>query len=82
MTREFDDHFRGHAKLELYYEDIFERKEVQFRRIQEFLDLSKTPALASPLKKQNQRNQHEMIANYDELADHFAETKWASFFTG
>lgn len=71
--------FAGHETLDIDYEDFVADRDRHAMRLQEFLDLEPSP-LGAPLVKQELRPLVEAITNYEELARHFADTRWAVHF--
>jgi len=71
--------FKEHPLLTLYYEDLAESPEKIFQNITEFLGLDyQTPKTF--FQKQNPEKTSDLLGNYIDLKDHFAETPWSSFF--
>ena len=74
-----DTQFAGHAKIELFYEDLAQDNDREMRRVQTFLDVDYQPVTPT-IYKQTQQTLAQAIANYDELKDRFAGSPWAGFF--
>lgn len=75
----FDETFRDHPLLEVFYEDLADDKDRECGRILEFLGVRSKP-LNSDLKRQNSGGLSKLIDNYWELKAHFSETSWARYF--
>lgn len=75
----FDDLFRQHRKLTVFYEHMVDHREDAFRQVQSFLGVEPGP-LAVTLRKQNPEPLGELLENYDELYEAFKDTPQASFF--
>ncbi|MHA7842311.1 MAG: hypothetical protein ACX93I_03260 [Winogradskyella sp.] len=71
--------FKNHDYLEVYYEDIVDNREFELDRIFRFLDVEKMEVTANN-KKQNPESFDELINNYTELKNKFANTKWEYLF--
>lgn len=76
---QFDRNFAGHPLLKIYYEDLCVDYHPNLRKVQKFLRVQPqkiwTDMEGKPIRKLS-----EAIANYSELNDYFADTKWADFF--
>jgi LPS sulfotransferase NodH len=73
--------FRNHHVLHLMYEhDLCESFEVSLRRVQEFLGVSNFP-ITPRTQKQSDSELSEQIENFAELADYFADSPYANYFT-
>ncbi len=79
MWREYDDFFRDHPRMDLFYEDLMADHEREGRRVQEFLGVS-LRRLRPNTYKQARLPLPEAIVNYAELKNHFKGTEWAVFF--
>jgi hypothetical protein len=77
--KSFDDAFRDHEILEVYYEDLVAERQAECNRILDFLGVSRRP-LTTRMTKQRKSTLSEVIENYDDLKRHFADTEWAGFF--
>ncbi len=75
----FDNFFRGHPSLALFYEDVIERPDEEFSRAQAFLDAEPAP-LTVTSRRQNPEPLRDLLENYDELRDAFRDTPHAAFF--
>jgi len=75
----FDDHFAGHARFDLRYEQLVEDFAGTSSRLLDFLQVERQPLAYSqqPLNTTPLRNQ---IGNYDELAETFRDTPVAAYF--
>ncbi|MCP4399601.1 MAG: sulfotransferase [bacterium] len=78
--RETERLFYEHDKINVYYEDLLDNKDVQLARIQDFFRLPQQ-SLRSGLKKQNLQTLSQNIINYEELKRKFAGSKYSHFFT-
>jgi LPS sulfotransferase NodH len=77
--REGEHRFRAHPLLPVTYEDLRADPGGTFRRVTDFLGVP--PAEPhTDLVRQNPESVRELVANYDELAEAFRGTEWASFF--
>lgn len=74
-----DGAFVDHDMLEVYYENLVAEQRVECHRLLDFLSLTRR-TLTSPLRKQRSRPLSDVIENYVELKQHFAETGWGRFF--
>ncbi|MGC1496355.1 MAG: hypothetical protein WA790_11150 [Sulfitobacter sp.] len=72
--------YQEHPSLEVTYEDLAGPDQAaEFARVQEFLGV--TPqSLSSKLRKVVNKDLRQIVENYDELAAHFAPTRYAEFF--
>lgn len=70
----------AHRRLDLVYEDLVGDFEGCWRRLQRFLDALEEPLPDLRLVKIEHRTLREAIANYDELAERFRDTRWAGCF--
>lgn len=77
----FDERFARHPMLQLKYEQLVEGWDEQMRRIQDFLGVEHLP-LVPETKPNRGLPYREVIANYDELAEHFRGTPWGWLFVG
>jgi LPS sulfotransferase NodH len=75
----YDDAFRDHEMLEVYYEDLVAQRQVECDRILDFLGVQQRP-LTTPMMKQRKSTLSDAIENYDDLKKDFAGTEWAAFF--
>ena len=80
-TRYTEEVFVRHALIEMTYEDLERDRAAAMRPIWDFLGVPPFGDASSNLVKQNPRPLRQAIANYDELKGHFAESRFASFFT-
>lgn len=75
----FDDLFRDHQILTLFYEELVEHREEVFCQVQEFLGVE--PGLLTVnLVKQNPEPLPELLENYDELFEAYRYSKHAWMF--
>lgn len=83
QTRGWEDDFGGmfqtYEGIEIYYEDMADNMYREFRRITKILNL-KYREPRTTLKKQNPEKMYDLIGNYHELKEKFANTEWADFF--
>ena len=75
----FDDQFRQHQKLTLFYEDLVDDQEEALGQVQAFLGVDPGP-LTVTLRKQNPEPLPELLENYDELSRAFCFTPHAWMF--
>jgi LPS sulfotransferase NodH len=78
--RAFADRFSGHEVLDVTYEQLVRAPDETLGAIQQFLGVSEQRDLRSPSKKVSMRSPRETIANYEELAEYFANTQYRHFF--
>ncbi|HZS40477.1 MAG TPA: hypothetical protein VFF06_26780 [Polyangia bacterium] len=71
----------GRPRLDLEYTQLVERYPETIAAVFEFLGVSAHP-VEQLLVKQATRPLHEQLANFDELARHFAGTPYARHFSG
>jgi len=75
----FDERFAKHPRLDLKYEQLVADWDAELRRVQAFLEVDELP-----LKPDTEPNRglpyRKIIENYDELAEHFAGTRWGWLF--
>jgi hypothetical protein len=81
LVTAFDERFAHHPLLALKYEQLVDRWDEQIRRVQEFLGVEPLP-LAPATKPNRGLYYRRIIANYDELAAAFADTRWSWLFVG
>lgn len=79
--RYYDAAFANHPFVEMYYEDLVADKHHEMARVLDLLSLEKYE-LRSPLRKQNTRPLEDIVENFAELRERFADTRHAGFFTG
>ena len=65
----------GIPRVEIEYQELCENQD----RVLDFLQVPRQP-LTSRLKKQRKGSQSEIITNYVEIKQRFANTKWARYF--
>lgn len=75
----YDEAFKNHPKLEVYYENLVAGQVQECGRILDFLGVRRQP-LKTTMKKQRTRPLSEVIENYEELKKYFSATEWARFF--
>ncbi|MBW3020334.1 sulfotransferase [Candidatus Woesearchaeota archaeon] len=76
--KKYDDLFKNHKRIDIFYEDLIERQEITLKKIQRFLELPENN-LKSKLKKQGKKPS-ESILNYKLLKTKFNGTPWEEFF--
>ena len=67
-------------QLHLTYEELVRDLDAHWRRLQRFLDVPEESLPDLRLVKIEHRTLREAIANYDELKEHFHDTRWAAHF--
>lgn len=77
---EFRDLFSEHATLEVTYEQLVADRAATLALVEEFLGIEVCD-LDPVTQKLNNRSMRDVIENYAELEEYFAETRYASFFT-
>jgi hypothetical protein len=75
----WDELFHAHPKLEVFYEDLLDRREAVFAEAQPFLGVEAAPLTVS-LRKQNPEPLRELVENFDELYDAFKHAPEAAYF--
>ena len=76
----FQKMFSNHPIFQLSYEDIVGDDGANvLRDVQDFLGVEQQP-LSTNLRKVIAKDLREIVLNYDELADHFANTPYGHFF--
>ena len=76
MVRE---RFKGRDIFEITYETFAENIPKYFSAVQDYIGIESTPLPVNDVKKEI-RTLDEIIVNYDELKDHFKNTRWESYF--
>jgi len=76
---QYDDAFKGHPLVTLYYEDLVGDRRRRLEEVQKFLGV-RPQSLPVATRQQNPEPLRELIANYDELRAAFKDTKYAEFF--
>lgn len=76
---DYDRFFSAHPKYDVIYEDLLADFNQQATRIQDFLGV-KRMKLEPDTYKQSQKPLSQAIANYQELKEKFAGTRWEKFF--
>jgi hypothetical protein len=74
-----DAAFAGHAKLDVVYETLVERREEVLRDIFAFLGVSDRP-VSTRMMKQAPVRAAERVENFAELRSSLRDTKWSPFF--
>lgn len=77
--RQYDEIFHSHNMIEVYFEDLVSRMDLECNRILDFLGVQRR-SLSTPMLRQRTRPVSDIIENYGELKAHFARTEWARFF--
>ncbi len=77
--KEFDELFKNHNKIDIYYENLLTDNQNELTKVQQFLNL-KSYNLKTALKKQNPELLKNLLLNYSELKEQFAGTEWLRFF--
>jgi LPS sulfotransferase NodH len=78
--KQFDEFFKNHQKIDIFYEDLVDPDHKQVLiDLQSFIGV-KEKQLKTNLVKQNPEKLSELIINYNELKEDFANGSWASFF--
>ena len=75
----FDSFFRGHPVFDLTYEGIVDDRGAVLESLQTFLGVSVTKLKVATLKVLPD-NLSEIVTNYQELKNHFANTQYQEFF--
>ena len=75
----FEEEFRNHPVLDLTYETIAADPLASLHRVQEFLGLG-VEDLPVRNRRLSRRPMADSVVNHDELAAHFVDTEFASFF--
>jgi len=78
--RYYDSAFAEHPFVEMYYEDLVADRRGEMARALGLLGLEDRD-LQSPLRKQNTRRLEDVVENFAELRQRFAQTPYADFFT-
>ncbi len=74
----YDNLFKNHDVLEIYYEDFSENIQQVKKQIFSFLSASDT-SFVSPMIKVNTKQHKDIIENYDEIKHKLANSRWAHF---
>jgi hypothetical protein len=75
----WDELFHAHPKMEVFYEDLLDRREEVFDEAQPFLGVDAEP-LTVTMRKQNPEPLRELVENFDELYDAFKHAPEAAYF--
>lgn len=75
----FDNLFRQHPKLTVFYEDLVDRRQDVLDQAQSFLGVEPSP-LTVTLRRQNPEPLRDLLENYDELYEAFRDSPYAAFF--
>lgn len=73
------EHIANHKVMDITYEDLSEDPYAIVTQVQEFLGLDYSEPIIT-LKKKEIRPLSEVIDNYHELKQQFADTPWSSYF--
>lgn len=76
----FDERFRDHSVFPVEFEDLAADPEDVYRRVLRLLGLPIEPVEVRT-RRQNPEPLRQHVDNFDELAEHFAGSPWAKFFT-
>jgi hypothetical protein len=80
--RYYDAAFAKHPFVEMYYEDLVADRFGEMAWVLDLLGLGlESCELESPLRKQNTRALEDVLENFAELRQRFADTPYADFFT-
>lgn len=74
-----EERFQSHPVVRITYEDLVDQPVESFTSIVAFLGLQYTDP-ASEFHRQNPEELSELIANFDELREYFAYSRWNTFF--
>jgi Stf0 sulphotransferase. len=75
----YDDFFKDHSKLDVFYEDLVDNRRAVLREIFDLLDVPESE-VSSEMKKQNSGKMSDLILNYWELKEQFKGSPWEHFF--
>jgi LPS sulfotransferase NodH len=78
---ECDTFFARHQAKSVYYEDLIASRAAEMEDVFDFLGLRKEPVSAQVVRQRTEPLAN-VIANYGELKEVFANTEWADFFCG
>jgi LPS sulfotransferase NodH len=79
---QFAERFSTHPTVDAEYEELAADPFAVCAEVAEMLGLPPLPADSEvKTRKQNPEPLPELIENYEELAEHFAATRWAEFFS-
>jgi LPS sulfotransferase NodH len=79
FENKFDQMFKKHPVITIYYEDMVRDTSQTVSSILTFLGLN-MERLSSPLTKQNRREAASLISNYQQLREQFKDHKWKELF--
>ena len=79
VKAQYDDFFKGHHKIDVFYENIANNFEGKMKHIQEFLGV-KYEVVRPSTYKQSRQPLSKSISNYFELKEKFKDTPWKEFF--
>lgn len=77
--QEWDDQFRAHDRIVVYYEDFLDDKTREFAKLQSFLGVAPAKVFADT-RQQNAEPLRQLIANYDELFATYRGTPYELYF--
>jgi hypothetical protein len=75
----FDERFREHPKLTVYYEDMLDNRKEVFDRVQSFLGIEPRP-LTVTTRRQNPAPLRDLVENYEELYEAYRSSPCAGMF--
>ena len=75
----YQDMFSNRKMTEIYYEDMVNNPQNEFRKITDMLKIEFCSPKTS-LKKQNPERLTDLISNYKEIKKYFFGTEWSCFF--
>lgn len=79
LSEDADRSFAGHRRLDVTYEAMVQRRAETMSRIFEFLGVP-SHHVATRMKKQLMAPTSVIVENYDQLREHFRDTRWLRFF--
>lgn len=78
-TNHYNNLFKDHPLLTVFYEDLVTERSSTLREVQTFLGV-KPARLKNTVQRQNPEPLSDLIENYDELKEVFRDTPYAEFF--
>jgi GR25 family glycosyltransferase involved in LPS biosynthesis len=79
LQKKYDEIFKKHKKIEIFYEDLVNQKNKTMKKIFNFLGVPYVKTTTN-LKKQNTLPLSKSISNYKQLKQKFKRTKYEKFF--
>ncbi len=79
LEKKYDEIFKNHKKIEIFYEDLINQKDKTMKKIFNFLEVPYVKTNTN-LKKQNTLPLSKSISNYKQLKQKFKGTKYEKFF--